>query len=180
MWKVEPAILLTLLLGPMAIAGNHWNEQLPGGLMRFQGELIAEACSVEARDRQLVVPMGRVSSNRFHVVGDEVDPIPFDLHLQNCNTNVSRNVGVMFKGVADGKNPDLLSVGEGPGVATGIAVALFDGSGRFIPLNTAAQHWTPLQEGPLILHFVAKYRATDRSVTGGLANAQAWFSLTYQ
>ncbi len=180
MWRLIPGILLTLLLGPLAIAGNHWNAQLPGGLMRFQGELIAEACSVEARDRHLIVTMGQVSSNRFHWVGDEADPVPFDLHLQNCSTNVSRNVGVMFHGIADGKNPDVLSVGDGPGAATGVAVALFDGSGRFIPLNTAPQYWTALQEGPLILHFVAKYRATGQSVTGGLANAQAWFALTYQ
>lgn len=28
---------------------------------------------------------------------------------------VSERVGVAFHGVADGKNPDVLSVGEGPG-----------------------------------------------------------------
>ncbi|MDH8281705.1 fimbrial protein, partial [Klebsiella pneumoniae] len=27
---------------------------------------------------------------------------------------------------------------------------------------------------------VAKYRATGKQVTGGMANAQVWFSLTYQ
>ncbi|HHS9693534.1 TPA: fimbrial protein, partial [Klebsiella michiganensis] len=34
--------------------------------------------------------------------------------------------------------------------------------------------------GPTTLHFVAKYRATGKQVTGGVANAQASFSLTYQ
>lgn len=180
MVRVCLGILLTLLLESTAIAGNHWGTQLPGGQMRFQGELIAEACSVETRDRHLIVKMGQVSSHRFHWVGDEATPVPFDLHLQNCNTHVSHNVGVMFYGIADGKNPDMLSVGEGPGIASGIAVALFDAAGRFIPLNTPAEHRTPLQDGPVILHFVAKYRATEQSVTGGLANAQAWFALTYQ
>lgn len=180
MWRLRSGILLTLLLGLTAIAGNHWTAQLPSGLMRFQGELIAEACSVEASDRHLMVTMGQISSNRFHWAGEESDPVSFDLHLQNCSTHVSRNVGVMFHGIADGKNPDVLSVGDGPGVATGVAVALFDGNGQFIPLNSATQYWTALQEGPVILHFVAKYRATGHSVTGGLANAQAWFALTYQ
>lgn len=32
----------------------------------------------------------------------------------------------------------------------------------------------------LLRYFIAKYRATGRRVTGGIANAQAWFSLTYQ
>lgn len=90
MWRVRPGILLTMLLGPMAIAGNHWNIQLPAGLIRLQGELIVEACSVEARDRHLTVTMGQVSSSRFHWVGNEADPVPFDLYLQNCSTNISR------------------------------------------------------------------------------------------
>ncbi|TQI78920.1 fimbrial protein [Serratia fonticola] len=180
MGRMRSGILLTLFLAPMATAGDRLETPLVGGQMRFQGELIAETCSVEARDRHLIVKMGQVSSHRFQWVGDEADPVPFELHLQNCNTHVSRNVGVMFHGIADGKNPDMLSVGEGPGIATGIAVALFDAAGRFIPLNTPAEHWTPLQDGPVSLHFVAKYRATAQSVTGGLANAQAWFALTYQ
>ncbi|MNW05805.1 putative fimbrial-like protein YcbV precursor [compost metagenome] len=86
----------------------------------------------------------------------------------------------MFHGMADSNNPQVLSVGDGPGVASGVAVALFDDRGRFIPLNTAPRYWVPLQEGPVILHFVAKYRATGQPVNNGLANAQAWFALTYQ
>jgi fimbrial protein len=77
-------------------------------------------------------------------------------------------------------NPDVLSVGEGPGIATGIGVALFDKTGSQIPLNAPAGAWTQLHTGPTTLHFVAKYRSTGNQVTGGAANAQAWFSLTYQ
>ncbi|MCP6745094.1 fimbrial protein, partial [Klebsiella pneumoniae] len=40
--------------------------------------------------------------------------------------------------------------------------------------------WQRLYTGPTTLHFVAKYRATGKQVTGGMANAQVWFSLTYQ
>ncbi|MBZ7195143.1 fimbrial protein, partial [Klebsiella oxytoca] len=49
-----------------------------------------------------------------------------------------------------------------------------------IPLNGPPAAWTRLYTGPTTLHFVAKYRATGHQVTGGAANAQAWFSLTYQ
>jgi hypothetical protein len=55
---------------------------------------------------------------------------------------------------------------------------LFDKTGSQIPLN-APRAWTQLYTGPTTLHFVAKYRATGNQVTGGAANAQAWFSLTY-
>ena len=78
------------------------------------------------------------------------------------------------------KNPDVLSVGEGPGIATNIGVALFDDEGNLVPINRPPANWKRLYSGSTSLHFIAKYRATGRRVTGGIANAQAWFSLTYQ
>lgn len=172
-------ILLSVFLPSLALAGNRTHVMLPGGNMRFQGTIVAESCRVEAGDRQMTVEMGRISSNRFHAPGEDSDPVPFALHLQDCNTNVSRHVGVAFMGVADGKNPAVLSVGEGPGIAEGVGVALFDAEERQIPLNVPAKAWTRIYAGPNTLHFIAKYRATGHQVTGGLANAQAWFALTY-
>lgn len=172
--------LLMLLLPACALAGNKWNVTLPGGNMRFQGVIIAESCRVETGDRQLTVQMGQISSNRFHATGEDTHPVPFDIHLEECNTAVSQRVGIAFHGVADGKNPDVLSVGEGPGIASGIGIALFDKEGSLLPLNRPPISWSQLYAGPTTLHFVAKYRATGRQVTGGAANAQAWFSLTYQ
>lgn len=172
--------LLILLFPVCALAGNKWNVTLPGGNLRFQGVIIAESCRVEAGDRQMTVQMGQISSNRFHTPGEDTDPVPFDIHLQDCSTSVSQRVGVAFHGVADGKNPDVLSVGEGPGIATGIVIALFDKDGSLVPLNSPPLSWTRLYSGPTTLHFIAKYRSTGRQVTGGAANAQAWFSLTYQ
>lgn len=112
---------LLLLLPPLALAGNQWNVTLPGGSMRFQGLIMASSCRVEAGDRQMTVNLGQISSNRFHDVGEDSNPIPFTIHLQDCSTAVSQHVGVAFHGVADGKNPDVLSVGEGPGIARGSA-----------------------------------------------------------
>ncbi len=168
------------LFPPLALAGNHWNVTVAGGNMRFQGVIIAESCRVEAGDQQMTVNMGQISSNRFHSAGEDANPVPFDIHLQDCSTAVSQHVGVSFRGVADGKNPDVLSVGEGPGIATGLGIALFDNEDQLIPLNSPPGAWRRLYTGPTTLHFVAKYRATGNQVTGGAANAQVWFSLTYQ
>ncbi|HDG1683612.1 TPA: type 1 fimbrial protein [Kluyvera ascorbata] len=172
--------LLVCLLPTVAQAGNHWNVTVPGGSMRFQGVIIAEACSVAASDRLMTVKMGQVSSHRFHAAGEESNPIAFDIHLEDCSTEVSQHVGVSFQGVASGKDPDVLSVGEGAGIATGIGIALFDAQGELIPLNQEPRRWVRLNDGANTLHFVAKYRSTDRQVVGGTANAQAWFALTYQ
>ncbi len=60
------------------------------------------------------------------------------------------------------------------------ALSLFDSQGQQLPLNRPTDRWISLYRGRTTLNFVAKYRATGRQVTGGAANAQAWFSLTYQ
>ncbi|WP_435339484.1 fimbrial protein, partial [Klebsiella aerogenes] len=73
--------------------------------------------------------------------------VPFDIHLQDCSTAVSQHVGVSFRGVADGKNPDVLSVGEGPGIATGVGIALFDNEDQLIPLNSPPGAWRRLYTG---------------------------------
>ncbi|WP_058913907.1 fimbrial protein [Entomohabitans teleogrylli] len=172
--------LLTILLPSIAMAEASLSVTAPGGNMRFQGVIIAEACRVEAGDRQMRVDMGQISSNRFHFAGEDANPVPFDVHLQDCSTAVSQRVGVTFYGIADDKNPEVLSVGEGPGIASGVSVALFDAQDRLIPVNTPPRNGSRLYQGPTTLHFVAKYRATEKQVTGGAANAHAWFALTYQ
>jgi type 1 fimbria pilin len=105
----------------------------------FSGEVIADACEVQAGDRTLTVSMGQVSSNRFHRVGEDTDPVPFHIQLLNCNTNVSRYVAIQFRGVGDGKQPDVLSIGEGPGIATNVGVALFDRQGCLFPSTVRCQ-----------------------------------------
>ncbi len=118
-------------------AGRQPLERHGGwGKHAFQGVIIAESCRVEAGDQQMTVNMGQISSNRFHSAGEDANPVPFDIHLQDCSTAVSQHVGVSFRGVADGKNPDVLSVGEGPGIATGVGIALFDNEDQLIPLNS--------------------------------------------
>ncbi|MCK4212213.1 type 1 fimbrial protein [Escherichia coli] len=168
------------LLARLGLGGNHGNVTRPGGSMRFQGRIMASSCRVEAGDRQMTVNLGQISSNRFHAVGEDSNPIPLAIHLQDCSTAVSQHAGVTFHGVADGKNPAVQSVGEGPGLARGIGIALCDSQGRQLPLNRPADPWISLYRGPTMLNCVANYRATGRQVTGGAANAQAWFSLTYQ
>ena len=176
---MKSSLLMILLLPPFVQAGNHWNTILPGGNMRFQGEIISESCRVEAGDTQMAINMGAISSNRFHYSGADANPVPFDIHLLDCNTAVSQRVGIAFHGVADDKNPDVLSIDEGIDTARGVGIALFDANNQFIPLNAAPRSWAQLYTGPVTLHFVAKYRATEQHVNGGKANAQVWFSLTY-
>ncbi|EKC6277788.1 TPA: S/F1C fimbrial minor subunit SfaD, partial [Escherichia coli] len=108
--KISKMAVMLFLLSPAALAGNHWHVMLPGGNMRFQGKIIAEACSLALSDRQMTVDMGQLSSNRFHAAGEYGDPVGFDIHLQDCSTVVSQRVGISFYGVSDIHEPELLSV----------------------------------------------------------------------
>lgn len=102
MLKMQSAFFL-MLLPPVVFAGNQWNVTVAGGNMRFQGEIIAEACRVEAGSHNMTVIMGQVSSNRFHAVGEDAGPTPFEINLLDCSTAVSQRVSVAFHGIADGK-----------------------------------------------------------------------------
>ncbi|MEX3137565.1 fimbrial protein [Serratia ureilytica] len=179
MSKFKTALYL-ILLPCTALAGNNWNVILPGGNMRFQGEIIAEACRVEAGSRDMSVVMGQVSSNRFLATGYDAKSVPFNISLLDCSASVSRTVNISFYGVADVRNPELLSIGEGNGVASGVALAIFNEKNQLIPVNSNVDSLMYVPEkGPLSLRFIAKYRSTAPYVTGGAANAQALFSLTY-
>lgn len=147
--------------------------------MRFQGLIMASSCHVEAGDRQMTVNLGQISSNRFHAVGEDSNPIPFAIHLQDCSTAVSQHVGVTFLAWLMEKTPTCcrwVKVGD----RQWDRYCAIRQPGPAAPLNRPTDRWISLYRGRTTLNFVAKYRATGRQVTGGAANAQAWFSLTYQ
>lgn len=174
------SVLLAILLPSLAWAGNYRDITLPGGNMRFQGLIIAESCRVETGGLQMTVNMGRVSSNRFQSVGQDINPIPFDINLQDCSSYVGRNVGIVFHGVAHSRNPEVLSIGMEKDAAVGVGIALFDKENSLVPLNGNPQFSGTLKDGVFTFHFVAKYRAVEYPVSGGVVNAQAWFTLIYQ
>ncbi len=178
MWKT--GILFLLLITYGAAASSKDNFSLSGGLMRFQGEILSDTCIVDDNEQFLTVNMGQVSNSKFIHAGDDSDPVLFSLRFKHCSPGVVRNINVAFRGVADKANPDLLALSPENNSATGVGIALFDEQGDLIPVNSG---WLPFRTdytGLLTLNLIAKYRATSKDVNGGLANAQAWFSLTYQ
>lgn len=171
--------ILMFLLTPNVLAGDRWNTTTAGGNMQFQGLIVAEACRVDVGNQQMTVNMGTISSNRIHDVGSDSNPVPFDIRLAECDASVSQYVGIQFYGVADSQYPEVLSIGQEPVNAKGIGIVIFDSNENLLPLNERSQLWVPLHDGSPELHLVAKYRATNSHVVGGVVSSQAWFSLTY-
>ncbi len=150
-----------------------------GGNVEFQGAVVNAACAVDAGSQHLTVQMGQVRSTDFKGLGSWTDPQAFTLTLKDCDTTVSQRVGVTFRGQTDKKDPGVLAVIDGAQSAEGVGLGLFDHQGHQIIPNQQPLSFTALQDDTTTLNFVARYRATSRTVTAGNANAQTWFTLTY-
>ncbi|WP_368540807.1 fimbrial protein [Enterobacter soli] len=171
--------LSTLLLPALAFAGGRHEVTLKGGNVEFQGAVVNAACTVEAGSQHLIVQMGQVRSSDFHGLGSWTDPQAFTLTLKDCDTSVSQRAGVTFRGQTDKKDPGVLAVIGGRQSAQGVGLGLFDSQGHQIIPNQQPLSFTPLQDNTTEITFVARYRATSRTVIAGDANTQAWFTLTY-
>lgn len=177
LWRL--IVLLPLLSGGAALAGNHHHVVVPGGIVHLKGQVTAGACAVGPDSLNKMVVMGQVRSNQFAGVGSWADPVPFTLHLIDCDTALSQQVGIVFTGVTDGKDPLVFSVGRGAGVAEGVGIGLFDAADHQIVPNTRPQYFTTLTKGSVNIPLTAKYRATSDSVIPGVADAVVDFSLYY-
>lgn len=159
--------------------GNHHLVVIDGGMVRLRGAITAPACTVAAGSGNQIVEMGQLRSNQFAGLGSYASPVPFELSLTQCSTAVYEQVAITFLGVSDGKDPLVLRAGQGANAATGVGLAIFDSTGDIIPPNAQPRSLGYLSNGDTPLHFTARYRATSRQVTGGNADASAWFALSY-
>lgn len=174
------AVLSVLVFAPsLALAGNRHAVTVKGGDVEFHGAVVNTACAVDAGSLNLTVQMGQVRSDEFHGLGSWTDPQAFSITLKECDTTVSQQVGIAFRGQTDKKDPGVLAITEGAQSAQDVGLGIFDSQGNLIIPNVQPLNFTTLQENTTVLRFVAKYRATSINVIAGNANTQTWFTLTY-
>ena len=174
------SVFAVLLLSPCLVyAGNHHRVTVKGGDVHFSGAVEAAPCVVSQESADQKVEMGQVRTSDFSSLGSWSDPVEFTINLKECDTTIAQQVGVTFRGVTDGKDPTVLMAGQGAGSAEGIGLGIFDSRGVQVIPNTRPQTFTMLEDGENVLYFRARYRSTSRTVTGGDASAQTWFTLTY-
>ncbi|MFK3660745.1 fimbrial protein [Scandinavium sp. NPDC088450] len=153
---------------------------IAGGRVAFHGGVVNAACTVDTASAHQTVQMGQVRKEAFHSIGDWQVPTDFQIQLDDCSTNVSKNVSVMFTGLTDGKDPQVFQVSGTPNAAQGIGIGIFDSTGNLVVPNSTPLRSTVLLNGETVLHFSAKYRSTDRDVKPGIAQSEVWFNLLYQ
>lgn len=173
------ALAFLACLPSLAQAGHHHVVTVPGGDVHFIGAVVKAACVVDTNSDALTVEMGQVRSSIFSGAGSWGHPQPFSIVLKDCDTNISKQVGVAFNGVTDARDPAVLAVTSGAGSAGNVGIGIFDSAGNLMIPNTQPQRFSTLKDDTNVLSFIAKYRATAANVTPGEADAQTWFTLTY-
>jgi len=167
----------------LACASSFASNQLPvimdGGRVQMRGAIAAAACSVSA-NQSFFVKMGTFRSNQFDGLGSYAPSVPFEIALDECNTEISERITVNFLGIPDGKDPLVLQAGGAVNSASGVGVAIFDSDGNIIRPNGLPHEVVYRKGEERSLHFFARYRATSYQVTGGNADAFAWLTLSYQ
>ncbi|WP_431224360.1 fimbrial protein [Serratia sp. L9] len=145
------------------------------GTVNFTGNIIATTCSVDPAEQNQTKLLGNYDASSFKNTGDVAGSVAFSIHLMDCDTSITQ-AGVRFDGARANGNNDILAVTGG---AAGIGVALYEkDSSTFLPLSKTS---TPITISNSVgeLSFVAKYMATNTTVTPGQANAVTQFSIDY-
>ncbi|HCD7554119.1 fimbrial protein [Citrobacter farmeri] len=180
---MEKKLLAMIVTGLMA-AGTISLAQaadvtVPGGTVKFEGQVVNAACVVSADTRDQTVILSQVKSTKFKAAGDVGNQKEdFDIMLEDCDTSVSTNAAVIFNGQSDAAKADTLANTAGAGAASGVALQLYGPDGKALPLGTASST-IPLVNGENRLPLSVDYIATAATVTTGNVSAIATFNMVY-
>lgn len=154
------------------------NALAADGTIDFTGEIIDNACELAAGSDALKVNLGKVSKTALPSAGVTAAATKFTIKLINCPATVS-TASVKFDAESYSGDDTVIALKQESGVATGVGIQITDDANTVVPLFTASKAY-PLKEGvENNLDFRARYIAKTDSVTAGLANANATFTINY-
>lgn len=148
------------------------------GTVRFQGEIITNACEISADSKDQLVILGKHAVSEL-MTSTETTDVNFRIKLVNCPKGLS-SARVRFSGEIDPTNPDYLKVTSSgrTEAAKGVAIKLKDRNKQELKLHTNSIEY-PISDGLAVMNFFASYVKTQNTVTAGEANGKADFSIIY-
>ena len=159
---------------------------LPGTLeaadnLSFRGVLVADACTLRPGDEAVELNLRDVSSKYLYLNARTLG-MPFQLHLEGCDTTVGSSVTVTFGGNESLVLPGLLALDSGSS-ATGVAIGIETPADRPLPLNTASDEQV-LSNGNNTIALKAYIRGepqaiANQSIAAGTFRATSTFTLHY-
>lgn len=186
--------------------GKATDGSTPGansGIVRFQGKVVDQTCTIDGNSQDQIVVLDTVSKNRFTAAGDTAMPTPFEIKLSGCTIPTAANgkakkVKARFASVAnvDTANHYTLKNTKTTNNATHVNIQLFnaDGVTAIAPMQRTTTGTPPMHksndlaefvnitEANQVLRYVAKYYATDvaANITTGEVESAVDFELTYE
>lgn len=167
----------TLVAMGLGLSANALAED---GTVRFEGQLVTEACQViNDMNNPAQVDLGKVAKTALPTIGATAGSKKFTLALKDCPPTVN-SATVAFSGTAEGGNNSVLALTQETDVATGVGIQISDISQSVLPLGVPSEAYSLVSNVTNNLDFVARYIATTNNVTSGPANSVATFDISYQ
>ena len=185
-------------------AGKATDGSTPGannGIVRFQGKVVDQTCTIDGNSQDQIVVLDTVSKNRFTAANQTAMPTPFEIKLNGCTLPTTANgkaakVKARFASVAnvDTANNYTLKNTKTTNNATHVNIQLFnaDGVTAIAPMQRTTTGTPPthksndlaefvnITEQNQTLKYIAKYYSTDANVSVGEVESAVDFELTYE
>ncbi|MBB5445121.1 MULTISPECIES: fimbrial protein [unclassified Paraburkholderia] len=147
------------------------------GTITFNGEIVAGACGISGDTLDQTVNLGQVPAGDFTKVGDRSQATPVTIVLTDCDTTTAKNAYFTFTGTSDGAVPGLFAV---TGSAGNVGIRLQTSAGEYLDNGAEQKSAIVLSNGNNTVRFGAMYESTQATVTPGVADSVANFTVRYQ
>lgn len=148
----------------------------------IKGYIFDNTCAVSADSVNIPVDLQTSNAKDFFRIGYTAPAQSFSIVLSPCGKHVT-GVKVMFTGVADDRNTELLKLDSGTGMAAGLGIQLLDKLQQPLAINA---NFSTLSENSLVpgatntLTYYARLMSTQFPVGAGIVSSTAAFTLEYQ
>lgn len=180
---------------PPASTSQTSNSAVTSGQVRFQGQVLANTCSVATNSRDVLVKLPAVKANELAKNSESAKGnTPFQITLEGCplagyvsNAGVKKsNVSIYFDNTAAAVTTDgtLKEVNPVANSAKGVEIQLFNESNQKINLKAGKEEQAQLikkalGEENVTFQFSAEYVGKG-NVEPGLVSTQVPFTIDYQ
>lgn len=179
-------VSLCALALAMASSSAFAAGEVTQGTVTFNGELIAETCSIVSDDVDKQVTLPTLSVTTLDAAAKTAGSTTFDLSVENCpKTGTPGSVAAHFEAIgSDGFDPatgNLTNSEPTATAATNVQIRLFDvngtkqipvgGTGGFFPIDTTA--------GTAKMTYIGAYYATA-ATTAGKVKGKVQYTLAYK
>ena len=138
-------------------------------------------CKITDDSKNINVFLGRHNKTAFTGLNSTTAPVPFNIHLTNCQN--AGSVFMQFTATVDSAVAanEVIKIDDQPEGASGLGVQILSAGGSLVPLNQVSQVWSGKKgsQTKYRLSYQARYIQTQPAVTAGEANASATFVVTY-